>query len=229
MIAKRKEKEQAITLRKQGRTYDEILEIVHVSRSTLSLWLRDVGLSKPQKQNITKRRKEAQLRGAQARYRMRIEQTKEIFSECEKEVGNVSDRDLFMIGVALYWAEGAKEKEYRPSERACFANSDADMVRIYMKWIRTFTDVSDDDIELIIHIHDNHKHRLDELRTYWLGVTNLSPENLATPVYKKHKPKTNRKKVGETYKGLVAIRVKRSTILNRRIQGWVRGIIHSQN
>jgi hypothetical protein len=49
MIPKFTEKEKAIKLRKSGATYSEVLREVPVSKSTLSLWLRDVGLSKTQK------------------------------------------------------------------------------------------------------------------------------------------------------------------------------------
>ncbi len=38
------EKEKAIALRKQGKTYSEILAKIPVAKSTLSLWLHDVGL-----------------------------------------------------------------------------------------------------------------------------------------------------------------------------------------
>ncbi len=226
-MIKTKEKLLAVKLRKQGKTYNEILDVVDVSKSTLSLWLRDVGLAKRQHQRVTAKKYAAQLKGAQTRKDTRIAETKEIFDICQKEIGSVSDRDLFMVGVALYWAEGVKEKEYRPSVRVDFANSDPLMVEIFMKWIRTFADIPDSDIKIIIHLHINHKHRIKELENYWLQVTGLQYSNLGSTLYKKHNPKTKRKKTGETYKGLVAIRIKRSTILNRRIQGWVHGIIYA--
>mgnify|MGYP000140241659 CR=1 FL=1 len=37
------EKEKAITMRKEGKTYSQILAVVPVAKSTLSLWLQDVG------------------------------------------------------------------------------------------------------------------------------------------------------------------------------------------
>ena len=55
MILKTREKIKAVNLRKSGKTYSEILKIVPVAKSTLSIWLREVGLSKVQKQTITKR------------------------------------------------------------------------------------------------------------------------------------------------------------------------------
>ena len=50
MLAKIEEKQKAIALRKRGYSYSEILAEVPVAKSTLSLWLRSVGLAKKQKQ-----------------------------------------------------------------------------------------------------------------------------------------------------------------------------------
>ena len=55
MIEKREEKEKAIKLRKQGKTYSEILSVVPVAKSTLAIWLQSVSLGKKQKQRITKK------------------------------------------------------------------------------------------------------------------------------------------------------------------------------
>ena len=60
MPLKQSEKAKAIAFRKEGKTYSEILKKVPVAKSTLSLWLRDVGLSKTQKQKITVKKHKAQ-------------------------------------------------------------------------------------------------------------------------------------------------------------------------
>jgi len=57
------EQKRAIGFRKKGLTYNEILKRVPVAKSTLSLWLREVGLAKRQRQRLTEKRKAAQLRG----------------------------------------------------------------------------------------------------------------------------------------------------------------------
>lgn len=225
MIKKDIEKKKAIALRQQGKTYSEILEVVHVSKSSLSLWLQHVGLAQAQKQRLTIKRKAAQLRGGEARRNKRIADTQEMFHSAQKELGHISKRDFFILGIALYWGEGTKEKKHRPSERLCFTNSDQNMVRIFMKWLRVFLKVQDDDIIIDIHVHENHKIRIQELRKYWLDITKLRTENIGSTVYKKHNPKTVRKNTGESYNGLVAIKVRRSTMLNRRIQGFINAIV----
>lgn len=225
MISKIEERDQAISLREKGKTYNEILSVIPVSKSTLSLWLRDIGLTKSQSQRITKLKHESQLRGAAARKRTRIDATTEIFNDSKKTLGIFSKRDLFILGIGLYWAEGTKEKTYRPSVPVEFANSDPEMIRIYMKWIKMFLNVKNENIQLILHIHQNRLQELDSFKLFWAKVTGLDLKNFASIVVKKHIPKTKRKNISDTYKGLLAIRICRSTILNRRIQGWIHGII----
>ncbi|KUN21449.1 hypothetical protein AQJ23_31520 [Streptomyces antibioticus] len=43
-------------------------------------------------------------------------------------VGELSDRELFIAGVAPYWAEGAKDKPHRRTEALQFINSDATVI-----------------------------------------------------------------------------------------------------
>jgi hypothetical protein len=228
MISKFLEKEKAIVLRKQGKSYSEILEMVAVSKSTLSLWLRNVQLSKKQNQTFSVKKKQAQLRGAAARKADRIERTAVISKEAQKIVGKLSKRERLLIGVALYWAEGSKEKSYRPSARLDFANSDPAMVCFYVDWLRSTLGVADKDVQLMLHIHENRLSELGEFTKFWLKVTGLESTNLVKPVLKKHIPKTKRHNTTDTYHGLVAIRVRRSTILNRRVQGCINAIANSQ-
>ena len=56
MIIKNELKSKAIELRKQGFSYSEILKQIPVAKSTLSVWLKNVGLSKKQKQKLTKKK-----------------------------------------------------------------------------------------------------------------------------------------------------------------------------
>lgn len=227
MISKLLEKEKAVLLRKQGKSYSEIMETVPVSKSTLSLWLRNVGLSKKQAQVFSIKKHQAQLRGGAARKTDRIERTAVIGTETRNLIGTLSARERLLIGTALYWAEGAKEKSYRPSARLDFANSDPAMVRFYVNWLRNALGVLDVDIQVMLHIHENRIAEMDSFNKFWLKTTGLKTSNLVKPIIKKHIPKTKRHNIADTYHGLVAIRVRRSTILNRRVQGCINAIANS--
>ena len=55
MNPKVREKERAIQLRKRGYTYNEILKVLPVAKSSLSLWLKDFPLTECEKQSLKKR------------------------------------------------------------------------------------------------------------------------------------------------------------------------------
>jgi len=65
---------------------------------------------KKQKQRLTEKKLVAIKKGGEARHRERIKRTKEIKTTAKKEIKEISDRELWLIGIALYWAEGTKEK-----------------------------------------------------------------------------------------------------------------------
>jgi len=222
------EKEKAIRLRKKGLTYSEILRQVPVAKSTLSLWLREVGISGKQKQRLTKKKHEASMRGGQARREQRIARTKEIHRSAKKDINRISQRELWLIGIALYWAEGAKEKERKNgSSQVDFGNTDARMVKFYLKWLIEACNVKQEDINFSIYIHENSVNRINEVVRHWSTCTGFKKDRITYIYFKKHNTKTKRKNIGKTYFGVLRVKVRKSTELNRKIAGWVQGIDES--
>lgn len=228
MNHKQVERDKAIKLRQEGRTYNEILKSVPVAKSTLSLWLRDIGLAKTQRQKLTAKKVASQRRGGESRRLMRISQTETIYANCKKDIQQISNRELFLLGIALYWAEGSKKIKGRVGTMIDFANSDPDMLKLFIKWLNTFTDIDKKDINLRLHIHEVHRINENKYKTYWSEYLGVPSEQFMKSNFKKHNPKTKRSNTGENYRGLVSVRVKKSTELNRRILGWIHAIISTQ-
>lgn len=224
MASKTLERQKAISLRKKGFTYTEILRQVPVAKSTLSRWLISVDIAKKQKQRLTKKRQEAVKRGNQAWKSIRIKKTKAIKDSAFLEIGKISERELWLLGIALYWGEGTKEKEGGKSKMVIFSNSDPKMLKIYEMWLEKSLKLDNKRIVYDLFIHQNHKARLDSVIKYWSSQLNLHREDFDHIYFKRHNIKTNRMKTDNKYFGLVRIVVTRSTDLNRRISGWVDGI-----
>lgn len=222
MITKTKEKEVAISLRRKGLSYSEILKKVQVAKSTLSLWLRSVGLSKRQKQRLTKKKLAAMERGWKAIHQKRIQLTAKIKKEAEKEVGLINKKELWLIGVILYWGEGHKEKS--KGNLVQLTNLDPFLVRIFLKWLKIVCKIPKDQISFRIYLHETAKNKLSQVRKYWSQVTGFSKENFEKVSWKKHHIITKRKNIGEGYFGVLRVTVKKSVNLNRKIQGWINGI-----
>lgn len=217
-------KEKAVKLRKQGNSYSDILKVVPVAKSTLSMWLRDVGLSRPQQQQLTAKKLAAAKRGGAARRKTREDETKKIYNIAEEQVSKITKRDLWLIGTALYWAEGSKQKEHSPGSGVKFSNSDPKMVALFLRYVRETLRIPSERIDIEINIHEDSKNSVEVAREYWARATGFSKEKLKKVYFKKNKRKNYRKNTGDLYYGLVRVNITASSALNRQITGWIRGI-----
>jgi hypothetical protein len=213
----------AIRLRKEGKTYRQILAQIPVAKSTLSEWLKQVGLSVPQKQRITQLRINARLKGAASRKTKRLTEVADSIENGKIEVGKLSERELWLIGTALYWAEGSKQNVRSPSTGLVFGNMDFKMVFVFLRWLH-FLKVPTNEIYFELYVHKNRKAEAKDFTEWWIKALEL-PDNTPVRIYfKAGNPLTNRSNTVDLYHGLLRIRVKSSTSLNRKVNGWIEGI-----
>ena len=217
-------KPKAIALRRQGLSYSEILKEVPVAKSTLALWLHSVGLSKKQKQRLTEKKLAAALRGGARKKEIRLEVVKRIHEDAAKDIVTISAREFFLLGVALYWCEGSKEKDFHPGSSLIFTNSDPKMIFAFVKWLLEICRVAVSDIYPELYIHERAIHSVQEAIYFWSLQTGLHKSCFSRVYFKKNKINTKRRNVGEKYYGLLRIRVLRSSSLNRKIAGWINAI-----
>lgn len=222
MIIKEKEKTVAVKLRRQGLSYSEILQKVPVAKSTLSVWLRNIGIAKEHKQRFTEKRKLAQLKAQEACREIRIKKETTIIASAKKEVGTISKRELWIIGTVLYWAEGTKQKQHNVSQKVSFNNSDPKMALLFNRWVQEICLRKKSDLTYSIYIHRTADK--ETARKFW---EKLLHTNIDKIYFKSHNPKTNRKNINADYYGLLRIDIKKSTDLNRKIKGWILGITES--
>lgn len=70
-------------------------------------------------------------------------------------------RELWLMGAILYWAEGEKEKPYRPGSGVKFMNSDPVLIRVFLRWLQEACGVARDRIRFSIYIHDNRRDAIE--------------------------------------------------------------------
>ncbi|TSC64417.1 MAG: hypothetical protein G01um101491_286 [Parcubacteria group bacterium Gr01-1014_91] len=220
------EKQKAIKLRKAGKTYSEILSEIPIAKSTLSEWLKSVQLAKSQKQRLTKKRKEASLRGGRARHEARVSEVTEFEHKGLVEMDKISTRELWLIGIVLYWAEGSKQYDHSPSTGVTFNNSDSRMIRVFLTWLEQMK-IQSSEIYFELYVHETRKSEVFAFRQWWAHELHISMHRLSKVYFKKGNPKTKRKNTSDLYHGLIRIKVRSSTLLNRKISGWVHGIVAS--
>lgn len=217
-------KQKATKLREKGFSYSEINRRVPVSKSTLSLWLRNIKLTPDQKARLKEKIGKNQPYGAKAQREIRIKRTKKIINNARNEISRINKKELFHIGAVLYWAEGTKQKEHNPGQGVSFNNSDPLMIKIFLKWILEIVKISKERINFSIYSHDNIRHRESEVIQYWAKITGFPVVKFGKIYYKKNKKKKYRRNQGRNYYGLLRININKSTDLNRKITGWIEGV-----
>ncbi|MFI0763427.1 hypothetical protein ACH4TQ_00645 [Streptomyces sp. NPDC021218] len=208
-------------MRLRGMTYDRIQLELGCSKSSISLWVRD--LPKPDRPPRTREEASAiAKRGWEATLRQREIERQRTKLAAAREVGKLTGRELFLVGVGLYWSEGSKSKPHNPTERATFINSNPDMIQLYLAWL-SLLGVEPERLRYRVMIHESAQ--VADAERYWAELIGVDVTTLERTTLKKHNPKTVRKNVGEGYRGCLVVRVLKSADLYRRIEGWWYGIV----
>ena len=150
-------KEKAIRLRLEKHlSYGAIRKQVPVSKSTLSAWLRNFPLSR---ERIAELKKigwtKSEVKIEKFRATMRKKREKKDREEYEKYLKyfnqKLSKKAFFTSGLMLYLAEGAKTNNYTVS----IANTDARIIKFFIKWLHNFFGVSRDKLKAFLHLYEN--------------------------------------------------------------------------
>ncbi|MFJ9537217.1 hypothetical protein ACIRPX_08190 [Streptomyces sp. NPDC101225] len=213
-------RDRARELRLQGRTYDQIQVELGCSKSSISLWVRD--LPRPERRAPSEQAKLAARKRWEHELAIRDEKRRRTKEAAEEQIGELSDRDLFMAGVALYWAEGSKDKPYDRRENVIFVNSDPGVIQLYLAWLGLLgVDRGRLAYRVMIHLTAD----VEGAKRYWADLVGVDVSAFQKTTIKRHNPRTVRKNVGDDYRGCLVIRVAQGTELYRRIEGWWKGMV----
>ncbi|MET8112910.1 hypothetical protein [Streptomyces prasinus] len=213
-------KAKARALRLQGWTYDQIEVELGCSRSSVSLWVRD--LPKPDRKRTPEEAAAISRRGWEARSRIRDEERQHAKETAKQAIGSLSARELFLVGVGLYWAEGGKDKPYDRRENVVFVNSDPGMIKVFLAWL-DLLGVERERLRFTVMIHENAD--VAGAERYWADLVHAERGAFNKTTLKRHNPKTVRKNVGDSYRGCLVIKVLKGADLYRRIEGSWYGIV----
>ncbi|MCX5200734.1 hypothetical protein OG897_04545 [Streptomyces sp. NBC_00237] len=213
-------REKARELRLKGMTYDEIQVELGCSKGSISLWVRD--LPKPERKRSTEEASAIAKRGWEATMQRRERERQDTHAQARAGIGAMSERELFLVGVGLYWAEGSKSKIHRPLERVTFVNSDPRMIQIFLAWLK-LVEVTPDQVRFYVHAHESAD--VSGIEHFWSDFVGVDFAEFGKTTLKKHNPKTNRKNTNDAYRGCLVIQVRQSAALYRRIEGWFCGIV----
>jgi hypothetical protein len=190
-----------------------------VARSTVSLWVRDMpspfGPAGPLRQ-----RRLSKLGGAVLRRQSQLARQLTKFAAAS-EVDALSERELLLVGAALYWAEGSKDKPWRRGEVVSFINSDPRMIRVFLRWL-ALVGVEPSALRYRVQIHESAD--VTAAERFWAETARVPTERLSPSTLKRSLVSTTRRNTGSSYHGCLEVSVRGSSELYRKIEGWWFGI-----
>jgi transcriptional regulator with XRE-family HTH domain len=212
-------------LREKGLDYEEIAAALGVSKSSVSLWVRDMPV--PERLSYEECRKRS-AEGSRL-YWETERPAREAMRETARataaaEIGELSERELLVTGAIAYWCEGAKSKPHKRRERVTFINSDPGLIRFFLRFLGV-AGVHPARLRFRVHIHESAD--VPAAEQFWQDVTGAEPSQFNRTTLKRHNPRTIRKNVGADYHGCLIVDVLQSAALYRRIEGWARAALTS--
>jgi transcriptional regulator with XRE-family HTH domain len=203
------ERQRARELRARAWTLQEIADELGVSRSSASLWVRDVEFEpKPRQRPV--------FRNPSSLHLKKLAEIEAADAWARTYVASLSEDAFFAAGIALYAGEGAKG-----DGEVIFANTDPAMIRFFCTWFRRYFVVDESRLRLRVYLHEGLD--LDAAQRFWSDVTAV-PLGQFRQGYRAPADSTIRTNKHEH--GCAYVRYTCSTT-HRRIMGLVRALLIS--
>lgn len=218
MIDKSIFKSQAIELRKEGLSYNEICNKIPVAKSTLSLWLKEVPLSVSQKKRLYTKQIAILSIGAQSQKERRKREVSKIIKVAESEIVLPLDAQAHrLFGAALYWAEGSKKNLFE------ITNSDPALIAFMVRWIEKVFSLHPKELKARLNLYPQQNEM--DIKRFWSQLTGIPLSSFGKSYIK---PFSKNYKKNNLYYGTIRIEVPRSTDLKHRTFGWIKAILKEE-
>jgi hypothetical protein len=223
-------KARAVELRREGKSRREIQEALgFIGNSTLNQLLRGEplppGKAGPGYAQSRQRAAEGVQRYWAAEHPARESARAAISAAAAAHVGELTDREITIAGAIAYWCEGAKSKPYRLDEQVRFMNSDAGLIKFFLKFLDK-AGVSRQRLRFCVHIHESAD--VEAATSYWAAMVGAPQDQFSRPVIKHHAPRTSRRGDNTGYHGCLRVSVTKSSGLYREISGWAHGVMAAE-
>lgn len=222
IMAKYELRIKARNMRQKGESVKDIAKKLAVSKGTVSLWVRDIILSVEQmeklKQKSIKGGELGRLKGSLMQKERRLRMIEEEKKSGIIRVGELTNRELLLTGVALYWAEGSKKRRV-----SSVCNSDPRLINFMIGWLKKCFDIKSEELAVNVGINEIHKAREGVVKKYWSKIAGIPLSQFRKTSFKKSKVN----KVYENYNdhyGTFNVKVLKSAKIYYKIMGLIEGL-----
>ena len=225
-MAKSQLRIQARELRRKGISVNKIALELKVAKSTASIWVRNIILSIEQLEGLRNASlvgaERGRLKGALMHKERRVKSLEAYKRMGIETIGSLSDRELLIAGLALYWGEGSKK-----TREVQFCNSDPQMIVFLLVWLRQCFDIKIAEIRCKVGVNEIHKEREEKIKKYWADVTGIPLGQFTKTSFKAVINKKVYDNFDEHY-GTLSIKVRQPARFYAKIIGLIEGLAKSQ-
>ncbi len=175
------ERRKVITLRKEGKTFSEIRGVVKVSKSTLSIWLKPYPLSNEQVQEVNKMKYRAIEKFRETMRKKRNKRLEKYYKEIKNKLLPLSNKNLYIAGLFLYWGEGNKASSHTIS----INNTDPSVLKFTKYWYLNALNIKEKKMKISLHLYKD-MNILKEIN-YWSRQLHIPKSQFIRPYIKESK------------------------------------------
>ena len=216
---KTKKKKLARKLRSDGWSLRAIASEIQCSKSSISRWTQDISLTDEQIKRLRSNQDKGRAKAANHPNSPKKKWEKirnDIIETSSREISsNSTELNLKILGTALYWAEG-----YNAARNLfLFSNSNPQMIKIMMKFVREICRIPKDKIKGRVNIHPHLD--IKKAETFWSELTKIPQINFNKPalaVSRASKQKKDSLPLG-TFNIIIC-----DVVLASRVKGWIKRI-----
>jgi len=176
------DRQKAINLRKQGKTYGQIKQELGIPKSTLSDWLSKYPLSKEQLALLGNNRANSRQVGIEktsiAKQKKRQSRIKSTYENQKKYWVSLSQKELEIAGLFLYWGEGSK----RLNGPVFINNTDPNVLKFALYWYIKGLRIPKEKIKVDLHLYSDMN--IKKEIAFWSRTLKLSVSQFRKPYIK---------------------------------------------
>jgi len=178
-MARFADREKAIKLRLEEKSYSQIKKILGINKSTLSYWLRDYPLSKQRIRELRDCNEQRIERFRETMRKKREKRMAEIYKNQKKIILPITKREFFLAGLLLYWGEGTKSR----TDCLSMSNSDPSVIRFFIYWLNKNLSVHKKKMKIYLHLYSNMDIKKESL--FWSEKLDIPLHQFGKPYIKK--------------------------------------------
>lgn len=177
-MARFQDHKRALALRQQGKSYTQIKEVLKVSKSTLSIWLREYPLSDQRIRELRDWSEQRIEKYRETRKKQKERRLEKICKEQKNDISDLNKRELYLAGLFLYWGEGTKST----SGMLNVSNTDPSVIKFFKYWFMKTLGIPKNKLKVQLHLYNDMD--INKEIKFWSNTLNIPCVQFTKPSIK---------------------------------------------